>query len=264
VPLVVALCAAWLFPVGDGDRFADLRHDVAAFSLVAFFAIGLSWYACLAFESATSVCRERERKTLDGLLTLPVSRAAVLGAKWLGAILATRLGYLLVFLGAVNVAIGTLPVRKALLLALTLSAQAVFLAGLGIWVSVRSRTTLRAQMTMAVLLLLFFGGPWFGFAMDTRANQVLAAARQGDWSVRRESMARPRMVRALLYDVGANPFRTWAYLAGTFKGVSDRAFERRLDAARDVTIACVALACGLAAAVLWLDAWRCFQAERNR
>ena len=34
--------------------------------------------------AANSVTRERERDTLDGLLTLPVERAAVLEAKWLG------------------------------------------------------------------------------------------------------------------------------------------------------------------------------------
>jgi ABC-type transport system involved in multi-copper enzyme maturation permease subunit len=43
-----------------------------------------------AFYAAGTVSRERERQTLDGLLTLPDGREAVLAAKWQGAVLSAR------------------------------------------------------------------------------------------------------------------------------------------------------------------------------
>jgi hypothetical protein len=77
------------------------------------------------------------------------------------------------------------------------------------------------------------------------------------------SMAEPGVVRALVYDVGANPVRSWFALSVGLPEERDILFEHRLNAAREVTIACATPVYALAAALLWLDAWRRFRAERN-
>src|SRR5439155_6335775 len=54
--------------------------------------------ACLmllgvAARAAGSVSGERDRQTLDGLLTSPLEVRAILGAKWLGNVLSMRWGW---------------------------------------------------------------------------------------------------------------------------------------------------------------------------
>jgi ABC-type transport system involved in multi-copper enzyme maturation permease subunit len=106
--------------------------------------------ACLlllavAVRAAGSVSGERDRQTLDGLLTTPADSDEILFAKWLGAIVSVRRGWL--WLGAVwllgLVTLGLHPVAL-LLLVVTWLVYAAFVASLGVWFSVSSRTTLRA------------------------------------------------------------------------------------------------------------------------
>jgi ABC-type transport system involved in multi-copper enzyme maturation permease subunit len=245
-----------------GQNFAGTA--VALVSVFALVVFGVVWCTLVTFQAAASVCRERDQKTLDVLLTLPVSRAGVLGAKWLGAILASRIGYVLIFGAALNVGSRALSPPRALLLTLLLAAQVAFLAGLGVRVSVASRTTTRARVIMSVLFFLFFGGAWMASGFDSRAGEALENARTAAPGSADASMTRPRVVRALVYDVAANPIRGWMSLTIGLAYPGGHPSDERLDAARHVTLACAALAYALAAAVLWLDAWRCFRAERRR
>jgi hypothetical protein len=116
---------------------------------------------------------------------------------------------------------------------------------------------------MACLLLLFGGGGWIASAVDAGSRAALADAREAVLKGKPASMARPGVVRALVYEVGVNPVRSWAALSVGLPEENDILFEHRLNVAREVTIAGAALVYALAAAVLWLDAWRCFRAERQ-
>ena len=44
----------------------------------------------VAIRASTGLGSERDRQTLDGLLTTPLSNASLLGSKWLGAVLSVR------------------------------------------------------------------------------------------------------------------------------------------------------------------------------
>ncbi len=126
--------------------------------------------ACLtllgvAFRASGSVTGERDRQTLDSLLTSPLDTADILHGKWLGSVLSVRWGW--VWLGLIwGLAIMA---RGMHILALPLLVVgwfvfASFLAALGLWFSVVSRTTLRANLwTLAAALGLSFGHwlPWF-------------------------------------------------------------------------------------------------------
>src|SRR5262249_41900181 len=82
--------------------------------------------------AAGSVSREREQRTLDGLLVLPGGREAVLRAKWLGSLWRVRgraFGLiLLLMLGGMT---GSLHVLAVAFLAFTAAAQIGFFTSLG-------------------------------------------------------------------------------------------------------------------------------------
>jgi ABC-type transport system involved in multi-copper enzyme maturation permease subunit len=168
---LVALVGSWMFTIVYGVT-VGVRPDMGWLEvtqltpltpLVRIGTIGLLTAVCLvaAFRAAGSVVRERDRRTLDGLLVLPVTRKQILRAKWLGSVLPLR--HLLYWVGAlwiVAVCSGALHPLALLPLALIAAAHIAFLASLGVWVSVVARNALWANVTMAVLLLLFFGGSW--------------------------------------------------------------------------------------------------------
>ena len=162
--------------------------------LVRIGTVCLLPIVCLAagFRAAGSVVRERERRTLDGLLVLPVTRERILGAKWLGSVL--RMRHLLYGLGAlwlVGVCIGALHPGALVLLVLTAAAHVSFVASLGVWVSVTARNTLRANFMMAAFLLLFFGGScllWISAGAPSAKNLDPIES---------------------LFQIGLNPWRSW-------------------------------------------------------
>jgi ABC-type transport system involved in multi-copper enzyme maturation permease subunit len=126
-------------------------------------AVLLLTMACAAvgFRAAGSVVRERARGTLDGLLTLPLPREAILRAKWLGSLLRTRIVLYLVAAGWLfGLCTGALHPLAVPLAAVTVAAQLAFVASLGLWVSLHSRSIPRAHFGMAFLLLVFFVGGW--------------------------------------------------------------------------------------------------------
>jgi ABC-type transport system involved in multi-copper enzyme maturation permease subunit len=222
---------------------------------ILFGVCGLAWSVDVAFRAATSICRERVQGTLDGLRTLPCSRVAILGAKWLGAILASRIGWLLLLLLAFNLGTGFLRPLRTALLATSLAVQIAFLASLGLWISLRSKTLLRAQVTTALALLVFFFGGLLGSMIDAEAHS--AALAMSNWS----SVPKPdksASIRATFYSIGLNPVGGWAFLfnptyADYSPVVNDEIFATRLS-----LLACGILGYAVAAGLLWLDSWRRF------
>jgi ABC-type transport system involved in multi-copper enzyme maturation permease subunit len=115
----------------------------------------------VGFGAAGSVVGERARRTLDGLLTLPLSRMTILRAKWLGSLLHMRYFLSLVAAGwLLGICTGALHPLALPFLVLIVAAQLTFVASLGTWVSVTARSIPQAHVIFAVLLLLFFGGGW--------------------------------------------------------------------------------------------------------
>jgi ABC-type transport system involved in multi-copper enzyme maturation permease subunit len=114
----------------------------------------------IGVSAAARVSREREKGTLSGLLVLPEPTAAILFSKWLGSILSVR--WLFWVLGAVwafGAVTGALSVVALPWLAAAWIVEAGFVAALGIWFSVYSRTTLRAYLFVVLVVLVFICGP---------------------------------------------------------------------------------------------------------
>jgi hypothetical protein len=152
---VMALSSSTWFYIAP-DRWyvgmASLNHVLRLLTVIlAALTCGL-----LAFRSTSSVCRERQRQTLDGLLTLPIDWIEILRAKWLGALLRYRLGfYALLTVWGLGLVCGALHPLGIFLLVIVCAAQFVSLISFGLWLSLVSRSPLWANMRMATLLLVF-------------------------------------------------------------------------------------------------------------
>jgi ABC-type transport system involved in multi-copper enzyme maturation permease subunit len=113
------------------------------------------------FYAAGTVSRERERQTLDSLLTLPDGRTAVLAAKWRGGFLSTRgAWWCLGVTWGLGVLTGSLNVVMVPLLVVGFGIYLAFVASLGVFCSAVCRSTLRATLATVITLLGVSGGAW--------------------------------------------------------------------------------------------------------
>lgn len=147
--------------------------------------------------SAGSVIRERQQNTLDALCTLPVARAEILRAKWLGSFFRSRSWWLIftimVVFGTVTI---DLQVSGAMVLLAAAFVHGAFFASLGLVLSVVSRTVLAAYTRLAIFLVILVPGMWVG------SETVLPGART--WL-------------AHFFRIGLNPVRTWHALGFSWK-----------------------------------------------
>jgi ABC-type transport system involved in multi-copper enzyme maturation permease subunit len=115
----------------------------------------------VAVRASSAISIERDRQTLDSLLTTPLDSDAILFGKWLGAVLSVRRGWL--WLGAlwgIGVVTGGLHPLALVLMVVTWFVYAAFLAGLGTWFSTVSRSTLRATTWTLVCAVAAALGHW--------------------------------------------------------------------------------------------------------
>ena len=115
----------------------------------------------VALSAARRVSRERQRQTLDSLLTIPPGREEILFAKWLGSLLSARgLWWLPCGLWALGVVTGGLHLAALPLMLAALVVYLAFMASLGLWFSTLYATSMRATLftTLAVLVVLICPG----------------------------------------------------------------------------------------------------------
>lgn len=125
--------------------------------------------ACVALlavtsRAAASLGLERERRTLPLLLATPLTERAIWWAKWFGSILSAR--WLLLLVGGIwtiGIIGGGLHAAAAPLIVAVWLACAAFMASLGLFFGVYTRTTARAVLGAASTALLVTGGPWACF-----------------------------------------------------------------------------------------------------
>jgi ABC-type transport system involved in multi-copper enzyme maturation permease subunit len=177
--LILLLVVATFFPAASiVYRYLFAKHSWGASPFVVGYWEGFTaemntWVrtagtlvACLtllwvAVRASTCVSRERDRQTLDGLLSSPLDSDEILLAKCVGNVLSVRRLWL--WLGAVwalGVWTGALhPVALVLVLVAWL-IYAAFLSILGSWFSVVSRTSLRATVCTLLTTAAVSVGHW--------------------------------------------------------------------------------------------------------
>jgi ABC-type transport system involved in multi-copper enzyme maturation permease subunit len=153
-----------LFEYSFGEWEGD-RNDLASAFNVYVRVVGTS-IACLVALAATlrasvSVRVERDKDTLDALLTSPLTTREILFGKWAGCLLALRwpaLWLAVVYLFGL-VTGGLSPLALPLLVAAVLVYSGT-LAAVGLWFSVACRTTVRAIVGALSAAVLLGGGHW--------------------------------------------------------------------------------------------------------
>jgi ABC-type transport system involved in multi-copper enzyme maturation permease subunit len=130
-------------------------------SWIRGLGIGCSFvlFLIVAVSAANRVTRERERQTLDSLMTLPYTDTEVLFAKWLGSILIVR-RFLLIPIGLwlIGLLTGALNLFALPLLAASFVVYLAFFASLGVWFSTLYGSSLRANLFTLLATLLFLTG----------------------------------------------------------------------------------------------------------
>jgi ABC-type transport system involved in multi-copper enzyme maturation permease subunit len=115
------------------------------------------WGLVLLLRLAGTISRERQQRTLESLLSLPMSRARILYVKWLGAVLRSDRWLLALVAGlALGAIAGAFGVIEAVLFLFLALSWAAFVSGVSLLTSVLVRTTLRAYVVSAVAVIAVF------------------------------------------------------------------------------------------------------------
>jgi hypothetical protein len=182
-------------PLGDHLNF---WARVTTTTILTLMLVGV------AVRAAGSVSAERDKETMDGLLTSPLQSHDILFAKWLGSFLCVRWAWL--WLAAIYLIALVTGALHPLAVPMQMSAWVVFagaFAGLGLWFSTSCATTLKATMwtlgvtggicTMHALLWLFCcGGGFMRFSPESTLTPMFALywlgvspgeLRQNQWEI---------------------------------------------------------------------------------
>jgi ABC-type transport system involved in multi-copper enzyme maturation permease subunit len=218
-----------------------VRQSLTQFARTATVILAGLWCILLSLRAAAAISRERERRTLDSLLSLPLTRREILGAAWLGSILRYRL------LAPCLAAVWTLAILATAIhplavpyLFLAVAVHLAFFSSLGIWISLVSRNTLWAHFSIVLMLLLVFLGWWVVRAYSTMLLGIVPGS--SSWWGR-------------FVEIGLSPDRTWRHLCSDWAHFPGMASLENLHEPFGVAVAGLWLYAALAG-LLWLAACR--------
>jgi ABC-type transport system involved in multi-copper enzyme maturation permease subunit len=131
--------------------------------------VGCLTLMAVAVRASTSVTSERDKQTLDTLLTTPLDSSSILFSKWLGSIAGARFGMIwLAAIWAVAFVTGGIHFIALPLMATAWLIYAAFAASLGLLYSTICKTSLRATvLTILTGIVVSVGHwlPWFCCAL---------------------------------------------------------------------------------------------------
>jgi ABC-type transport system involved in multi-copper enzyme maturation permease subunit len=150
----LGLAAFLAFLVYNGSR--NFTWTVTGIgTLVAYLAI-----LGAAVISSVMVSWERTQRTLEGLLLLPISDQAILGAKWLAAwIQVVPIALLATLDWILGVAAGAYHWSAVVLQSLAVCVYITFAVSVGMWFSTICRSVPRAMVYSALAMALILVGP---------------------------------------------------------------------------------------------------------
>jgi ABC-type transport system involved in multi-copper enzyme maturation permease subunit len=143
------------------DAWDEFSNNMNVWVRVVGTIVACLMLLAVAARSASCVSNERDRQTMDALLTSPLDNNSILFAKWLGNILSVRWAWL--WLGAIyllGLLTGGLHLLAVPLLLLAWIVYAAVLSGFGTWFSIISRTTLRATIWTLMVTVGAGVGHW--------------------------------------------------------------------------------------------------------
>jgi ABC-type transport system involved in multi-copper enzyme maturation permease subunit len=185
----------------------DRSHEMS--TMVKVLCVGWGLFCCVAvaYQTSSTVVRERQQGTLDALLTLPIRRVEILSGKWLGCFFRGWLWWIcLASAVALGVILTAIHFTGGVLLLAAVFIHATFFCSLGLFLSVESSTVLSAHGKMALFLLFLL----FASFLFTDVVAVSLTDRYGEY-----------------LRIGINPLRTWWALAFSWRDF--QAIDERVD-----------------------------------
>jgi ABC-type transport system involved in multi-copper enzyme maturation permease subunit len=123
-------------------------------------------FLAIAIRGAGAISGERDRHTLDALLTTPMSARSIVWGKWWGCILGMRWAWAWIFLmWVIGLASGGVHPIMFPASVVSIAIYASGFAWIGLTCSLYSKSTLRATMAAVVASLFVGGGYYLIFAM---------------------------------------------------------------------------------------------------
>ncbi|MFI4982396.1 MAG: ABC transporter permease subunit, partial [Nevskiales bacterium] len=147
-------------------QLPNLQSGINVWFRIAGTGVSLLMLLMVAVRASSCITHERERDTLDALLTTPMSAEAMLAAKLLGCLTGMRLGWLWLgaMLGTALVTGGLHPMAVPILIGAWL-IYAVFHAMVGMWFSMVCQSSMRASVLTVLTVLFVGGGHWLVLGM---------------------------------------------------------------------------------------------------
>jgi ABC-type transport system involved in multi-copper enzyme maturation permease subunit len=171
------------------NRWDNLTQSMNIWMRFCNVIIGSLTLLAVAVRASTSISTERDKQTFDTLLSTPVDSTSILYAKWVGSLFSARFGVVwLALTWAVGIVTGGLHFVALPFVIAAWVIYAAFVATLGLWFSMRCRSSLRATvLTILSTIALSIGhwvpwlccGPLMGGARMFDAMQHLASAQAG-------------------------------------------------------------------------------------
>jgi ABC-type transport system involved in multi-copper enzyme maturation permease subunit len=164
IPVIVILGYHILHPYQYDPGWRSLQGHVNIWVRISTTVVGVLSLLAVAVRASTAYSGERDRQTLDSLLTTPLDSTPLLVGKWLGAVFSVRLAWIwLALIWGVGLATGGLSPWALPGLVIAWLVFAAFEATVGLWFSLLSRSSLRS--TVWTLLATVAGGlghwlPW--------------------------------------------------------------------------------------------------------
>jgi ABC-type Na+ efflux pump permease subunit len=146
------------------DFLLELGQSMNIWVRICGTIVAIILLLAVAVRAATTVTAERDRQTMDSLLTTPLDSTSILFAKLLGSIMSVRWGWLWLALiwglGLITTGLNVLALPLVIGAWIVL---AFFVANLGLWFSASCRTSLRASIWTILTTLMCFGGHWLAW-----------------------------------------------------------------------------------------------------
>ena len=142
-------------------RWEDFAEGMNVYVRVTATIAGTLIFLAIAIRGAGALSGERDRQSLDTLLTTPLTASQIVWGKWCGCLLGMRWAW--VWVGAMwllGLAVGGIHPIMVLPFVLSTAVYASGFAWIGLYCSVVCRTTLRA-MVAAIALSVFCGGGYW-------------------------------------------------------------------------------------------------------
>jgi ABC-type transport system involved in multi-copper enzyme maturation permease subunit len=193
----------------------------------------------IGIRAAGAVSGERDRQTLDSLLTSPLTSKEILFAKWLGSIFSVR--WAILWLGIIwtlGALTGGLDRTCLPWLVLAWCVYAAFMAALGLFFSTVHSTTQRASIWTLAVTGLVFGGHWV-------FSYFLCLAVPTAWMSQSLS---PADLIWYVQRFGLTPPVAMSWLAFRMEGISIRYYQALTAGKDDAMGAFLGIAVGL---VIW-------------